>query len=183
VSLSRERLLAHLWPKRYGNAPQGAAPRRPTRRRKRRGPAMPAAAESGVGRPELLERRDRLAREFVELQWDIGGMTYEMASRDHFRLDVLVRHAARLQAIDSELAEVERILRLEHAGAAGTCSACGALHARGAAYCWQCGRELIERGRVAGPEATGSPPDERIAGGALSIDPPGLDPARGERRP
>jgi hypothetical protein len=183
VSPSRESLLAHLWPQRFGKAPQRPAPQRPSRRRKRRGPAIPAAAESGVGRPELLERRDRLAGEFVELQWDIGGMTYEMASRDHFRLDVLIRHAARLQAIDAELAEVERILRLEHAGAAGTCPACGALHARGAAYCWQCGKELIERGSVAGPEATGSPPDERIAGGASSIDPPRLDPARGQRRP
>jgi hypothetical protein len=33
-----------------------------------------------------------------------------MAIRDHFRLDVLVRRAAKLQERDAELAEVERLL-------------------------------------------------------------------------
>ena len=46
-------------------------------------------------------------------------MTYEMAIRDHFRLDVLVMHASRLQQIDAELAEIERQIRLGDAGAAG----------------------------------------------------------------
>jgi hypothetical protein len=36
-----------------------------------------------------------------------------MAIRDHFRLDVLVRRAAKLQDRDAELAEVERLLRLD----------------------------------------------------------------------
>ena len=49
----------------------------------------------------------------TELHWDLGGLAYEMAIRDHFRLDVLVRRAAVLQERDAELAEVERLLRME----------------------------------------------------------------------
>jgi hypothetical protein len=111
-----------------------------------------AAAQTGSPAPErsatvadseLRRRRARLAAEFVELQWDLGGIAYEMASRDHFRVDVLSRQAAKLQQVDAELAEAERMLRLEDAGAAGTCESCGALYARGSAFCWQCGRRLI----------------------------------------
>ena len=110
-------------------------------------PVVPEEALE-VGSPELRERRDRLAERFAELQWDLGGLAYEMAARDHFRLDVLVRVAARLQEVDAELAEVERLLRLDEAGAAGSCSSCGALYARGAVYCWQCGADLIARTAV-----------------------------------
>ena len=99
---------------------------------------------------ELEQRRDRLAEELAELQWDLGGLTYEMAARDHFRLDVLTRQAARLQVVDAELGEVERLLRLEQAGAAGSCASCGALHGRGAVYCWQCGSDLMGRTAVSG---------------------------------
>jgi hypothetical protein len=97
---------------------------------------------------DLERRRDRLARELTELQWNLGGIAYEMASRDHFRLDVLARQAAKLQQVDAELAEVERMLKLDQAGAAGACGSCGALYARGSVYCWQCGRDLMERGAV-----------------------------------
>jgi hypothetical protein len=122
--------------------------------------AQEAAATSSEGAPagppkELLERREELARRFAELQWDLGGLAYEMAARDHFRLDVIVRRAAELQEVDAELGEVERLLRLDDAGAAGSCSACGALHSRGAVFCWQCGTSLLERvpaGAVAKPE-------------------------------
>jgi hypothetical protein len=110
-----------------------------------------------VGSAELRERRDRLAEQFAELQFDIGGLVYEMAARDHFRLDVVVRQAARLQELDAELAEVERLLRLDEGGAAGACSSCGALHARGAAYCWHCGAALMGRG----PAANGQVERER----------------------
>ena len=96
-----------------------------------------------VGSEELRERRDRLAERFAELQWDLGGLAYEMAARDHFRLDVLVRVAARLQEVDAELAEVERLLAAEQRSEAGSCAACGAPHSRGAAYCWQCGTALL----------------------------------------
>jgi hypothetical protein len=105
----------------------------------------PLTDEPEVGSSELRERRDRLAAQFAELQFDLGGLAYEMAARDHFRLDVVLRRAARLQEVDAELAEVERLLRLDEAGAAGGCPACGALYARGAAFCWQCGTPLLDR--------------------------------------
>lgn len=92
---------------------------------------------------ELRERREGLAARLVDLQWDLGGIAYEMAIRDHFRLDLLNRKAAELQAVDAELAEVERLLRLDQAGAAGACGSCGALYARGAVFCWQCGKDLM----------------------------------------
>jgi hypothetical protein len=104
-------------------------------------PASPAEHE----RSELRRRRDALAEQVTELHWDLGGLAYEMAIRDHFRLDVLVRRAALLQERDAELAELERLLRLEESASAGSCPGCGAPHSRGAAFCWQCGTTLMER--------------------------------------
>jgi hypothetical protein len=101
-----------------------------------------------VSGSDLEMRRDRLAHQLTELQWDLGGLAYEMAIRDHFRLDVLAGQAAKLQKVDAELAEVERMLKLDQAGAAGACGACGALYARGSVFCWQCGKDLMERGAV-----------------------------------
>ena len=92
---------------------------------------------------DLERRRDRLARDLVDLQWDLGGLAYEMASRDHFRLDVLSCRAAKLQQVDAELGEVERMLKLDQAAAAGACPSCGALYARGSVFCWQCGTGLM----------------------------------------
>ena len=94
---------------------------------------------------DLEKRRDRLAKELAELQWDLGGIAYEMASRDHFRLDLLARQAAELQRVDAELAEVERMLKLGDSGAAGACGSCGALYARGSVFCHQCGNDLMDR--------------------------------------
>jgi hypothetical protein len=99
---------------------------------------------------DLQRRRDRLARELAELQWDLGGIAYEMASRDHFRLDVLRNQAAKLQQVDAELGEIERMLRLDQAAAAGACPSCGALYARGAVFCWQCGHDLMPQGTAVG---------------------------------
>jgi len=96
---------------------------------------------------DLPQQRERLAERLAELQWDLGGLAYEMAIRDHFRLDVLVRAAAELQRVDAELGEVERLLLMERSGAAGDCPSCGALHGRAAVYCWQCGAELMESRR------------------------------------
>ena len=93
--------------------------------------------------PALARRRERLTDEVAEAQFDLGGLAYEMAIRDHFRLEVLVARAGRLQELDAELAEVERLLRLRDGGAAGSCESCGALHSRGAAFCWQCGTPLL----------------------------------------
>ena len=111
------------------------------------GPAPPSAGPAGAaeGRSELRRRRDALAEQVTEMHWDLGGLAYEMAIRDHFRLDVLVRRAAMLQERDAELAEVERLLRMEEGAVAGTCPTCAAPHSRGALYCWQCGATLMER--------------------------------------
>ncbi len=97
---------------------------------------------------DLQQRRESLAAQLAELQWDLGGLAYEMAIRDHFRLDVLSRQAAKLQQVDAELAEVERMLKLNEAGAAGACGSCGALYARGSVFCWQCGKDLMPRKEV-----------------------------------
>jgi hypothetical protein len=111
-------------------------------KRKAPGSANGGAPRVAVPEPALLKRRESLAHEFAELQWDLGGMAYEMASRDHYRLDVLNKQAARLQHVDAELGQVERMLKMDEKGAAGTCPSCGALQARGAVFCWQCGNEL-----------------------------------------
>jgi hypothetical protein len=118
-------------------APAGSVP----------GPTPPAGGPPASGAPssELRRRRDALAEQVTELHWDLGGLAYEMAIRDHFRLDVLVRRAAILQERDAELAEVERLLRTEEEGAAGSCPNCRAPHSRGAVYCWQCGTTLMQR--------------------------------------
>jgi hypothetical protein len=116
------------------SAPQSAVPPLPS---------PPGAAVDA--RSALQRRRDALGQQVTELHWDLGGLAYEMAIRDHFRLDVLVRRAAVLQERDAELAEIERLLRMEHDGVAGDCPSCGAPHSRGALYCWQCGITLMER--------------------------------------
>jgi hypothetical protein len=105
--------------------------------------AAPPAGTDADPHAELRARRDALAGEVAELTWDLGGLTYEMAIRDHFRLDVLVRRAAALQERDAELGEVERLLAAADQGVSGACRSCGAPHSRGAAYCWKCGQPLM----------------------------------------
>ena len=96
-------------------------------------------------RLSLERRREALTQEVAELHWDLGGLTYEMAIRDHFRLDVLVRRAAVLQERDAELAEVERLLSSPEELAGGALPGLLRLpHSRGAQFCWQCGERLME---------------------------------------
>lgn len=104
---------------------------------------LPPGGGQALAPAELAERRDLLARELAELQWDLGGLTYEMAIRDHFRVDVLTRQAARLQEVDARLGEVEHLLRLDVTGAAGACPSCGSLYARGALFCSNCAAQLV----------------------------------------
>ncbi|MFZ1154263.1 MAG: hypothetical protein WAN93_05100 [Solirubrobacteraceae bacterium] len=96
-------------------------------------------------RSELRRRRDELAEQVAELHWNLGGLTYEMAIRDHFRLDVLVRRAAMLQERDAELAEVDRLLHMQESSVAGSCPSCSAVRSRGAVFCWQCGAKVMEQ--------------------------------------
>ena len=72
----------------------------------------PQAAAPPAPNSELDERRKQLEERLATLQWDLGGLTYEMAIRDHFRLDVLVKAAAALQEVDAELAEVDDEIHL-----------------------------------------------------------------------
>jgi chorismate mutase len=96
---------------------------------------------------ELRRRRYELAERVAELTWDLGGLTYEMAIRDHYRLDVLARRAAELQQADAQLAEVQRLLSGAEGGVHGQCRSCGAVHSRGASFCWHCGAGLLEEAR------------------------------------
>jgi hypothetical protein len=128
---------------------------------------FPRAAPPGDGRSELHRRRDALAARVAEMHWDLGGLAYEMAIRDHFRLDVLIRRAALLQERDAELAEVERLLRMEESATAGSCPRCGAPHSRGAVYCWQCGTTLMDRAKSSAAPATRSLQDAASTAAAM----------------
>jgi hypothetical protein len=108
----------------------------------------PPAAEAPV--IDLQRRRDALNARVAELQWDLGGMVYEMAIRDRIRVDVIVKQAAKLQDADAELAEVERILTLEQTATAGACPNCKAPHSSGAGFCWQCGKPILRQVDTAG---------------------------------
>jgi hypothetical protein len=98
------------------------------------------------GEPEadtqLAPRRDRLIERFSVMQMELGGLFYEMAIRDHIRLEVLIPKAAELQAVDAELGQIERVLRLDAQGAGGNCPHCSQLYARSAAFCSSCGHSL-----------------------------------------
>jgi len=67
---------------------------------------------------DLIAQRDRLLEKFTIMQTDLGGAFYEMAIRDHVRMDVLTRKAAELQRVDAELLAVERMLEMFKAEAA-----------------------------------------------------------------
>jgi hypothetical protein len=116
--------------------------------------APPLTSSSRTGHDDaatvdLQRRRDQLKARVAELQFDLGGLVYEMAIRDRIRVEVIVQRAAVLQDADAELGEVERILRLEQTSTAGACPSCGAPHSAGAAYCWQCGQPILQPARTA----------------------------------
>jgi hypothetical protein len=129
----------------------------PGRRKSDLAPPRPKSAEVGAKEAELKEeesaeliaQRDRLLEKFTVMQADLGGAFYEMAIRDHVRLDVLTRKAAELQRVDAELLAVERTLELERSDAAGLCPSCGAPYAPAVHFCAQCGTPLMhsEAGR------------------------------------
>jgi len=109
--------------------------------------AKPVSEKEPVAKPEesaeLVAQRDRLLEKFTVMQADLGGAFYEMAIRDHVRLDVLTRKAAELQRVDAELLSVERELELEREDAAGLCPGCGAPFGHGVRFCAQCGHALV----------------------------------------
>ncbi|WP_320673093.1 hypothetical protein [Patulibacter defluvii] len=142
----------------------------------RRAQPAPVAPLPGptAGQSALLAERRRLAEEVAERTWDLGGLVYEMAVRDHFRLEVLTRRAAELQVIDARLSEVERLLA-DHAGIAGHCRSCGAPHGRSAEFCWSCGERLLARviDAVPSPAPTPGPSPARAAAEPSPVHPSG----------
>ncbi len=115
--------------------------------------AKPSTESEAVEPPppneDLVGQRDRLLEKFTVMQADLGGAFYEMAIRDHVRLDVLTRKAAELQRVDAELLAVERLLELDRADAAGSCPACGSPYGPALRFCGQCGQALITTGEAA----------------------------------
>jgi hypothetical protein len=99
---------------------------------------------------DLQRRREQLVARVAELQWDLGGLVYEMVVRNNINIEVIVKRAVPLQDADAELGEVERILRMDETGTAGACTSCGAPHSSGATFCWQCGKPLLAQ--VSGEE-------------------------------
>lgn len=140
-------LRERLSPRRFVQGPPPPPPPAP----------LPPGGGQARGPAELAERRATLARELAEAQWDLGGLAYEMAIRDHFRLDVLTRQAAKLQQLDARLGEVEHLLRLDTTGAAGACPQCGTLYARGALFCSQCAFQLVATAVAGGVTAAPAP--------------------------
>jgi len=125
--------------------------RKPSRNGKRSGAAATPAPAGTSATPQheltvdLERRRDQLVARVAELQWDLGGLVYEMAVRNRIEVEVLVKRAVALQDADAELSEVERIVRMEQTGAAGSCTSCGSPHSTGATFCWQCGQPLLQQ--------------------------------------
>ncbi len=104
------------------------------------------ATASAAPGTELVTQRERLVERFALMQSELGGLFYEMAIRDHVKMDVLIEKAAALQRVDVELAQVEHLIDAGHESTGGQCPNCGAPHARGAAYCSQCAAVLTGGG-------------------------------------
>jgi len=102
-----------------------------------------AVEEKARENKELRAQRDRLLEKFTVMQADLGGAFYEMAIRDHVRLDALTRRAAELQRVDAELLAVERQLEIERTDAAGHCPACNSPFGSADRFCPQCGSSLV----------------------------------------
>ena len=109
-------------------------------------PAAEAAKPDIQDNAELLAQRDRLLEKFTIMQADLGGAFYEMAIRDHVRMDVLTHKAAELQRVDAELLTVERVLELQRSDAAGSCPSCGAPYGPAVRFCGHCGASLVATG-------------------------------------
>jgi zinc-ribbon domain len=106
-------------------------------------PTEKARAADGDGSAELRAQRDRLLEKFTIMQADLGGAFYEMAIRNHVRMDVLTRKAAELQRVDAELLAIERMLELQEVDAAGLCPSCGSPYGPAVRFCPQCGHSLV----------------------------------------
>ena len=108
--------------------PAPAPARRPASAPSRGARRRPGATPTELR--ELRAQRDRLLEKFTVMQADLGGAFYEMAIRDHVRLDVLTRKAAELQRVDARADRGRGGARARaRTGAAGLCASCGAPYA------------------------------------------------------
>lgn len=106
------------------------------------GDELQAGPDSGM---DLERRRDQLSAQLAELQWDLGGLVYEMATRDRVKIDVIAKYAAAMQDVDAQLSEIERIILLEKTAVADLCPNCKSPHSGAASYCWHCGAEIMQQ--------------------------------------
>jgi hypothetical protein len=104
----------------------------------------PEVAQGSPRDASLEAERQRLTERFTVMQAELGGLFYEMAIRDHVRMEILMSRAAALQRIDGELAQVEHLLAGGHGSVGGHCPDCGTVFARGAAFCSQCAHAVGE---------------------------------------
>ena len=100
------------------------------------------ASQATTADPELVTQRAKLTERFALLQSELGGLFYEMAIRDHIKLDVLIEKAAALQRVDAELGQLEHLLVAGGGTIAGHCPSCATPHGRAAAFCSQCAAPL-----------------------------------------
>ncbi|HEX3239356.1 MAG TPA: hypothetical protein VHR18_04385 [Solirubrobacterales bacterium] len=150
--------------------------RRPASKRDREKPPASAASKpspipEGPNHKELVAQRDRLLEKFTVMQADLGGAFYEMAIRDHLRIDVLTRKAAELQRVDAELTAAERTLDIERSDAAGHCPNCGSPFMHGVRFCAQCGGSLSASIEAAPVAAVPFPPASLTAPGTTAAAP------------
>jgi hypothetical protein len=124
--------------------PKVQAPRLGRSGRSRNGSSAPKPRAKVPVNRELIAERDRLLEKFTVMQADLGGAFYEMAIRDHVKLDVLTRKAAELQRVDIELGQLEDQLQQVDSDSIGQCASCGAPFELGARFCSQCGHELAK---------------------------------------
>jgi hypothetical protein len=103
-----------------------------------------AAAAPDATDAALRSRREALVERFALGQADLGGLYYEMAVRDRVRDDVLAGAVAELNRVESELAQLDRVLRGEGGAYAGDCSVCGSPAGVADAFCSRCGHPLHE---------------------------------------
>ena len=89
-------------------------------------PLLPGSLPREKGNIDLQRRRDATVSPRRGAAVRPRRARLRDGDRDRIRVDISVQRAAVLQSADAELAEVERIVRLEETSTAGSCVSCGA---------------------------------------------------------
>ena len=123
-------------------------------RRRRRGPAAPAAPLSRRPNVGLLrrERRSLLGVQERKLA-ELGGLTVEMYRFGSWRSDLLQERCAELVGIEARLADIDALLGSAPAAETARCI-CGAALRSGAQFCSNCGRTVARRPDDGAPDDT-----------------------------